>query len=116
MPNLRRIGATAEDKAADYLLGLGYTIVTRRFKSSRGEIDIVALDGEVLVFVEVKMRNNLKYAPEEQVTASKVRYFCAAVEDYLQKAEMQKATCRFDIVAVTSNELRHHKDAFRAVR
>ena len=114
MPNLRRIGASAEDKAADYLLGLGYTIVTRRFKSTRGEIDIIAYDGDVLVFVEVKMRRSDTFAPEEQVTDTKVRHFSVAVDEYLRKFGVPQAHCRFDLIAVTPSELRHHKDAFRA--
>ena len=113
MPSLRRICATAEDKAADYLLSLGYTIVTRRFKSSRGEIDLVAYDGDLLVFVEVKYRSRDEFVPEEQVTDRKVAHFSVAVDEYLHKAGVPQAQCRFDIIAVTPTNLRHHIDAFR---
>lgn len=113
MPNLRRIGAEAEDRAADFLLGLGYTIVTRRFKSSRGEIDIIALDGKTLVFVEVKFRNNPNSLPEEAVDEKKIKHFAKAAEEYVYKSEMQECPMRFDMIAVTPSELRHHVDAFR---
>lgn len=116
MPNLRRVGASAEDQAAEYLLGLGYTIVTRRFKSSRGEIDIVALDGETLVFVEVKFRRGADAPPEAEVGTAKVSSLSAAVDEYLSKAGVPDAPCRYDLIAVTPTELRHHIDAFRGVR
>ena len=113
MPNLRQVGAEAEDRAAEFLLGLGYTVVTRRFKSSRGEIDIIALDGETLVFVEVKFRRSAIDVPEEAVDAKKVAHFARAADEYLQKSGMTESAVRFDLVAVTPDELRHHIDAFR---
>ena len=113
MPNLRRLGAEAEDRAAEFLLGLGYTIVTRRFKSSRGEIDIVAMDGETLVFVEVKSRRSRTAVPEEAVDGKKVAHFTGAVGEYLHKAGIPEAVCRYDLIAVTPAGLRHHIAAFR---
>lgn len=112
MPNLRRVGAEAEDRAAAYLLGLGYTVVTRRFKSRRGEIDIIAYDGETLVFVEVKFSE--RFLPELQVDDRKVAHFSDACTEYLHKSGIPNTHCRFDIIAVTPSELRHHKAAFRA--
>ncbi len=114
MPNLRRLGAEAEDLAAEYLLGLGYTIVTRRFKSRRGEIDIVAYDGGTLVFVEVKSTQNHRTNPVEQVDNKKVATFSDAAVEYLVKAGIPDAVSRYDIVAVTPKGIVHHKAAFRA--
>ena len=114
MSNLRRVGADAEDLAAEHLLRLGYTVVTRRFKSSRGEVDIVAYDGDTLVFVEVKSRRTAGAVPEEQMDEKKVVHFSGAVEEYLRKSGVQEAPCRFDLIAVTPDGLRHHIDAFRA--
>ena len=65
MPVPRRLGSDAEDAAASYLLDLGYTLITRRAKTARGELDIVCLDGECLVFVEVKSRSGNWETPEE---------------------------------------------------
>ncbi|HXH60294.1 MAG TPA: YraN family protein [Fimbriimonadaceae bacterium] len=113
MSNLRRVGAEAEDRAAEFLLGLGYTIVTRRFKSSRGEIDIVAYDGDTLVFVEVKSRRSPGAVPEEGVDAKKAAHLSAAVAEYLHKTGAPDVPCRFDIIAVTPDDLRHHVAAFR---
>lgn len=113
MPGLRRIGADAEDRAAAYLLSIGYTIVTRRFKSSRGEIDIVALDGAMIVIVEVKSVRSGSFVPEEQVTPQKAAHLIRAVDEYLHKTGAADSDLRYDIVAVTPNEIRHHIDAFR---
>jgi len=95
-------------------LELGYTLVTRRFKSSRGEIDIVAYDGDVLVFVEVKFRRGAGAVPEEAVDDRKVKFLSAAVDEYVYKFEIGECPIRFDLIAVTPEELRHHVDAFRA--
>lgn len=113
MSNLRRIGAEAEDRAANYLLELGYTIVTRRFKSTRGEIDIIALDGDTLVVVEVKSTRTLSFIPEESVTLTKSKSIVLAVEEYLHKTGAPESLVRYDIIAVTPTEIRHHVDAFR---
>jgi putative endonuclease len=107
----RALGAEHEDRAADFLLALGYTIVTRRFRATRGEVDIVAIDGETLVFVEVKFRN--RGAPEEAVDHTKVRRFNHAVDAYLRKTGTYTKNVRYDLVAVTPFEIRHHKGAFQ---
>lgn len=108
-----RRGFLAEDSAADYLVQIGYTIVTRRFKCRHGELDIVALDGETLVFVEVKERRAPGWSPEEGVDRKKVEALCAASEEYLWKMGETSRTVRFDLVAIDSDGLRHHIDAFR---
>ena len=114
MSDVRRLGTEQEDLAADYLLGLGYTIVTRRFKSTHGEIDIVALNGDTLVFVEVKFRSGTWQTPEEAVSNLKVRRFDAAVDDYLVKTGHPEMASRYDIVAIDKAGLRHHIDAFQS--
>lgn len=110
MTNRRAQGSEHEDRAARFLLDAGYTIVTRRFKTQGGEIDIVALDGETLVFVEVKFRE--RDAPEVAVGHTKVKRFTEAVESYMQKTGTHKMPARFDLIAVTPLEIRHHKGAF----
>lgn len=109
----RDVGRQAEDKAAEHLLGLGYTVVTRRFTTRVGEIDIVALDGDTLVFVEVKWRRKGD-APEQSVGWTKRQRFHQAVEEYYTKTGQPPLSGRYDIVAVTPDGLRHIQDAFRA--
>lgn len=111
MPDRRALGAAHEDRAARFLLDLGYTIVTRRFRVKSGEIDIVALDGDTLVFVEVKYRATS--SPEEAVGYTKVQRFNEAIEEYLSRTKSRHIATRNDLIAVTPTAIRHHKGAFR---
>jgi putative endonuclease len=113
VPNLRRVGHEAEDRAADYLISQGYTIVTRRKKLRHGELDIVALDGEVLVFVEVKARWAEGYIPEEAIGSAKLRALQLAAEEYVRECEEEERACRFDLIAMDRDGLRHYRDVFR---
>lgn len=114
MPDLRRIGVAAEDRAAEYLIEHGYTIVTRRWTTRGGELDLVALDGEVLVFVEVKSRNGNWSRPEEAIDDVKVQRFLVAVEAYCQQTGQTDRPVRYDVIAIDPHGLRHYQDAFRA--
>jgi putative endonuclease len=114
VPNLRRVGQAAEDQAANYLVGLGYTIVTRRKKMKHGEIDLVALDGEVLVFVEVKHRLAKGYVPEESIGSGKLRALQSASEEYVRECDEEDRETRFDLIAIDGQGLRHYTDVFRA--
>lgn len=110
MPQPRRLGSDAEDSAADYLLGLGYTLIGRRVKMSCGELDIVALDGEILVIVEVKMR---QFRAEEALTDQKTAKIFEATEEYLYKNNLESKQVRFDLLVIDRDGLRHHQDAFQ---
>ncbi len=113
MPNLRRVGAEAEDRAATYLLDKGYTIVTRRYQLRGGEIDLVALDGEMLVFVEVKIRRTQHFVPEEGLTEQKKRFLAAAAGQYAFWHGEEERPWRYDLVAIDRQSLRHYPDVFR---
>jgi putative endonuclease len=114
LPNLRRIGAEAEDRAAEFLLAKGYTIVTRRWTARGGELDVIALDGDVLVFVEVKARSGRWMTPEEAITAVKIQRFLTAVEAYCMQTNQMERPIRYDVIAIDANGMRHYEDAFRA--
>ena len=114
MPNLRRVGAAAEDRAADFLIEKGYTLVTRRWSARGGEVDLVALDGDVLVFVEVKARSGRWTTPEEAIDDVKVQRFLSAVEAYCTATEQTNRAVRYDVIAIDDKGLRHYEDAFRA--
>lgn len=109
---MARIGTEAEDQAAKYLLAKGYTIVTRRYKAKRGEIDLVALDDEVLVFVEVKQRKK-GYLPEEAIGTRKIEHLVAAAAEYVLVTGETQREIRYDVVAIDPDGLRHHVAAFR---
>lgn len=113
MPSVRRLGADAEDRAADYLLEKGFTIVTRRFKARRGEIDLVALDGDILVFIEVKERSRGGSLAESSVSPMKARRLAMAADQYVRSNEELERVIRFDLVCFDPDGVRHHVDAFR---
>lgn len=112
MSGSRRLGSDYEDQAADFLLAKGFTIVTRRFKARRGELDLVALDGDLLVFVEVKQRK-AGYLPEEAVGRQKIDRLYAAAREYLAATDQREREFRFDVVAIAGQEIRHHQDVFK---
>lgn len=107
-----RRGTEHEDRAAELLLAKGYTLLTRRFRCRGGEVDIVAMDGDTLVFVEVKYR--AQGSPEASVGPTKVARCAAAAGEYLARTGMGKWKTRFDLVAISGGEARHHEGAFRA--
>lgn len=108
----RRLGSEFEDQAADYLLSKGFTIVTRRFRARRGELDLVALDGDLLVFVEVKQRK-VGYVPEEAIGSQKIDRLYSAAREYLQSTDQPNRDFRFDVIAISESETRHHRDVFK---
>jgi len=97
------LGLRGEDQACDALVDRGYVIVTRRYSTKHGEIDIVARDGETLVFVEVKTRGGGSFGdPEEAVTLQKQQQLVWMATDYLARQEVSEVACRFDVVGVNT--------------
>jgi putative endonuclease len=91
-------GAAAEGIAADYLARRGLAIVARNFRTRHGEIDLIARDGDTLVFVEVRMRTRADYGgAAASVTARKRERLIAASLGYL-RAIGREPPCRFDAV------------------
>lgn len=104
----QRFGQKAEDMAARYLKKRGYRILDRNYRTRSGEIDIVARDGETLVFVEVKARTSERYgSAKAAVTAHKQRQVSKAALGYLQRTDQCHVKARFDVVTVTRREGRH---------
>jgi putative endonuclease len=96
------LGKTGEDLACRELRRRGYAIVARRYRTRIGEIDIVARDGETIVFVEVKTRRTDRFGlPAEAVTWRKRARIRAMAADYLTRQRLTNSPCRFDVVAVT---------------
>jgi putative endonuclease len=100
--NRRAKGKNAEDIAAAFLESKGMRIVERNFHFGRaGEIDLIAEDGETLVFIEVKSRSSTLYgSPEEAVTPAKRRALRKAAEGYLYVRGVADRECRFDVVTI----------------
>ena len=111
--NNRQVGEMYEKKAAAYLVSLGYEIIEYNFRCRQGEIDIVAKDGECLVFCEVKYRKNLqKGSPEEAVSIQKKKRISRAALYYLHKYHLVNVECRFDVVSILDDEMKLYKNAF----
>ncbi|HEY7500885.1 MAG TPA: YraN family protein [Vicinamibacterales bacterium] len=95
------LGKTGEDLAAAELERLGYAILARRYRTRYGEIDIVARDGETLVFVEVKARTGGEFGIAlDAITAQKRRRVVLMATDYLARHDLDQVACRFDVVAI----------------
>ncbi len=95
------LGRRSEILAVDYIRSLGYRIVTCGYRTQGGEIDVVAWDGAMLVFVEVKARHNSD-PPEDSVGYRKRQRMIRAAHAYISRYRLQETPYRFDIVAVTS--------------
>ena len=94
-------GKLGEELAAEALQRMGYAILACRYRTRYGEIDIVAQDGDTLVFVEVKARRTDRFGTAaESVSRSKQRRIAAMALDYLNRINRPDAPCRFDVVAI----------------
>ena len=97
----RKIGILGEGVAEKYLQQNGYTILEKNYYYNHGEIDIVAKDGNVLVFVEVKSRKTDQFGkPEESVTPKKQELLRRTAEGYVSSKNVGEMECRFDVVSV----------------
>lgn len=112
MPSARGIGAEYEDRAANYLTQCGYLVLGRRIKVRGGELDLVALDGEIVVFVEVKYR--AVRLTDDTITSAKVDHLRAAAAQYCMQNELENRSCRFDLIAFEGDEMRHWQDVFQS--
>ena len=106
------IGASAEHDAARFLERRGLAIVARNYRTRFGEIDLVARDGETLVFVEVRLRSSARFGGgAESIGAAKRRRIVAAALHYLMGVRPQPR-CRFDVVTLDRGEPEWLRGAF----
>ena len=98
----RRLGARGEEVARGYLEAKGYQIIETNFRCRWGEVDIIALDGAWLVFVEVRARRSpQRYGtPEESLSKGKRERLVATAEAYLQGCPATHEAWRIDLIAV----------------
>ena len=100
-PHNQAVGKHGEDLAEAELRRRGYAILARRYRTRFGEIDIVAQDGGVVVFVEVKARRTNRFgSAAEGVPVWKQRRIASMALDYLGRSARHNAPCRFDVVAI----------------
>ena len=117
--NLRQLlGARGERRAARYLRRSGYRIVKRNYQCPVGEVDLVALDGDTLVFIEVKTRSG-EGEPAEPVRWAQRNHLERAAKYFLAQYHLQHKPCRFDVVTINwpahgQPRIEHFPDAFPA--
>jgi putative endonuclease len=107
-------GQRGEDRAVEYLRDRGYSVIERNFRCRLGEIDIVARDGDTLVFVEVRTRTDGRCGTAlETITPAKQRRIARVAEFYLTARRAHGAACRFDVIGITGEQVELVRDAFR---
>jgi putative endonuclease len=116
MAQHNELGKRGEDAAASLLESKKYRILERNWRFSGHEIDIIAEDGDFIVFVEVKTRTSLQWGnPEDFVGNARIRRMVQAADYYLKENDVDKPA-RFDIVGVVWDgkcfEMEHIDDAF----
>lgn len=108
-------GLSGEQQAERMLCSLGMTVLARRFRAERGEIDLILLDGETVVFCEVKARPKGKAGYGLlAVTPDKQRRMTRAALAFLAEREWMERPVRFDVVEITAEGVLHVPDAFMA--
>jgi putative endonuclease len=108
------IGKAGEDQAARFLEGKGMEIVARNFRSRRGEIDLIVLDGDTLVFAEVKAWSSYRFEDlsisisenKQRRIIETAKYFLSANREYNGK------TVRFDVIFISPAKIIHLASAF----
>lgn len=95
-------GDEGEEIAKQHLVQQGLKIIETNYRSGRsGEIDIIAEDGDVLVFCEVKLRTSDEYGdPEFAITKKKQAQVRKLAHAYLYERDIENRECRFDVVAI----------------
>ena len=97
----RSAGHRSEQSACELLLSKGYQIVARNVRFKAGEIDIIAKDGSILCFIEVRSRENSRFLnPKASVHQLKQKKIIKAASLYLQKHYLRFPICRFDVISI----------------
>jgi len=101
----KELGAKGEDIAIRYLKKRGYRIVERNYRVKLGEIDIIAEQGDDLVFIEVKTRSDATFGtPFESVTKQKQKQLSKVALEYIAKKKSHNRPARFDVVGIQFQE------------
>lgn len=117
MHQRNNIGLLGEDLACKIIEEMGYVILERNWRFKKAEIDIIAYDGQVLVFVEVKSRSYTYYgAPEDSISSYKENLIIDAAHQYMEKIG-HEWEIRFDIISMVFAKNKevayvYYKDAF----
>ena len=112
--NTREIGTAYEELACEHLEAEGMRVIARNYRVKIGEIDIIAMDGQELVFIEVKYRASLDFGGAEYaIPRSKQRTIQRVAQWYMKAHRIPAdAFCRFDAVLVNGTDVIHVKNAW----
>lgn len=114
--NNRKVGSSYEHLAGEYLEQQGYCILEYNYRYRRGEIDIIAKDGEYLVFCEVKYRKDSSAGdPLEAVDFKKQQVISKCALYYMTTHHLDHMSCRFDVVGILGSEITLIKNAFEYI-
>lgn len=120
-PSRDTLGRRGEDEAAKYLRSIGYRIVATRERILRGDIDLVALDGRTVVFVEVRSRTSTTHGhPAETIGYHKQRRVAQLATAYIRRHRLEDCSVRIDVVTVTFDgpegqpQVEHFQNAFES--
>jgi putative endonuclease len=117
------LGLRGEDAAVRFLKRKGYRILARHHDSPLGELDIIAVDGRTIVFIEVKTRaTDVAGEPAEAIDDRKQRRMTQAALAYLKSECLLQYSARFDVLAITwpaesrrPSRIEHFENAFEAI-
>ena len=106
-------GKAGEGIAEAYLCERGATLLERNYRAAGGEVDLIVEMGGAIVFVEVKRRTSGRYGTgAEAVNLPKQRRISQAALAYLKQHKRMDSRCRFDVIEIMGNEIRHIPSAF----
>jgi len=109
----RARGQWGENLAAAHYRRLGHEILDRNWRSATGELDLVVFDGSTYVFSEVKARRTADFGPASAaVTVAKQRRIRQLAVEWLRAHDVHASSIRFDVVAITGNDLELLTNAF----
>jgi putative endonuclease len=108
------LGKMGETLACGELCRRGYAILARRHRTRYGEIDIIAREGDAIVFIEVKTRRDVAFGGAgAAVTTWKQRRIVRMASDYLARHDLLEVPCRFDVVAIDFDEGRARIEVYK---
>ncbi|MGL4363164.1 MAG: YraN family protein [Cellulosilyticaceae bacterium] len=111
--NNRETGKHYEQKAMQYLEEKGYNILETNFRTRFGEIDIIARDGNIIVFIEIKYRRTSRCGyPRESVTKQKQQKIRQVASFYLVQKKSYEKPLRFDVIEYLGEDITHIQNAF----
>ena len=119
MNHNQKVGQFGEKLARDYFIRHGYKIIDINVQVSYKEIDIIAWENKILVFVEVKTRTSDKFGPaDEAISSRKTQRLKKAIGMYLKNCNLKFKDIRLDLIAVDIDKIKktakikHYKDIF----